>query len=339
MQERIEQLLAQMTLEEKVALTTGKDFWSTVPLERLGLSSIWLNDGPHGVRRPDSGGDPGFGLARPATCFPTASALAASWDRELLETVGRALGLECRALDVQVLLGPGLNIKRTPLCGRNFEYYSEDPYLSGELACAFVRGVQGEGIGTAVKHYACNNQESERMTVSAAVDERTLREIYLAGFERVVTRAHPWTVMASYNAVNGVPATEHRRLLTEILREEWGFEGLVVSDWTAVNCKEKALAAGLDLEMPGLGGAGNAGIVRLVREGLFDEKVIDAAVRRILALVLKAAAQKQKPRSKQASISRSTMPWPGGLPRSAWSCSRMRATCCPWTPPGSAPWR
>ncbi|MEW5784017.1 MAG: glycoside hydrolase family 3 C-terminal domain-containing protein [Bacillota bacterium] len=294
MEDRINDLLGKLTLEEKVALTTGKDYWTTVAVERLGIPSIWLNDGPHGVRRPHSGSDIGLGDAKPATCFPTASALASSWDTALIETIGKALAGECHALDVQVLLGPGINIKRSPLGGRNFEYYSEDPHLTAALAVAFVNAVQSEGIGTSLKHYACNNQEFERMTISADLDERTLREIYLAAFEQVVKEARPWTVMASYNRINGVPATENSYLLTEILKEEWGFTGCVVSDWTAVNYKEKSLAAGMDLEMPGKGGIDDAKIAGLVREGLLNETVLDEAVRRILRLVL-LAVQYRRP--------------------------------------------
>jgi beta-glucosidase len=284
MRERIAELIGELTLEEKAALVTGQDFWTTAPVERLQIPSIWLSDGPHGVRKAFSGDDIGIGGAREATCFPTASALAASWDTGLIEEMGRALARECRALGVQVLLGPGLNIKRSPLGGRNFEYFSEDPFLSGELASAFVQGVQSEGVGTSVKHYACNNQEFERMTISAEVDERTLREVYLAGFERVIKQARPWTVMAAYNRVNGTAATEHNRLLTEILRDEWGFEGCVVSDWSAVTDKDRALLAGLDLEMPGRAAAADE-VVQMVKTGLITPQALDRAAARILALV------------------------------------------------------
>jgi len=293
MEEQLNDLISRMTLEEKIALTTGRDLWSTEAIERLGIPSVWLADGPHGVRRAFSGDDIGLGGAMEATCFPTASALASSWDRELMEEVGRALGKECQALNVQILLGPGLNIKRSPLCGRNFEYFSEDPYLSGELAAAFIQGVQCEGIGTSIKHFACNEQEFERMTVSAEVDERTLRELYLSAFERAVKKSSPWTVMASYNRVNGIAVTENYYLLTEILRKEWQFDGLVVSDWSAVNYKEKALLAGLDLEMPGKSSTDEARIAQLVRDGAIPEQVIDQAARRILSVVLKAFTSKK----------------------------------------------
>ena len=314
MEERINELLGRLTLEEKVALTTGRDYWTTRPVERLGIPSIWLSDGPHGVRKIRSSDDMGLGDAVPATCFPTASCMASSWDRSLIAAIGKAIAAECRALGVQVLLGPGINIKRTPLGGRNFEYFSEDPYLTAELAIAFVNAVQEEGIGTSLKHYACNNQEFERMTISAEVDMRTLHEIYLYAFERVVKEARPWTVMAAYNRINGVPATENSYLLTTVLKNEWGYEGCVISDWTAVNDKEKALRAGLDLEMPGKGGSGDMAVLRLVKEGRIAESVIDEAVRRILRLVLQAEQHQRPAVSFDAALQALTMPWPGGPP-------------------------
>jgi beta-glucosidase len=280
-----------MTVEEKVALTLGKDFWHTQAIERLGIPSIAMNDGPHGVRKPKSGEEIGIGGSIPATCFPTASALAASWDTGLLNEVGQALGDECLALDVQVLLGPGLNIKRTPLCGRNFEYFSEDPVLSGELATAHVRGVQSRGIGTSVKHYACNNQEYERNTINVEVDSRTLHEIYLSGFERVVRQAEPWTVMGAYNRVDGLFACENPYLLREMLKQAWGFQGVVVSDWGAVNDKTQALLAGLDLEMPG--GWRQPKIVELIKSGEIPEPVIDEAVNRLLRMILTGVANRK----------------------------------------------
>jgi len=286
-------LLAQMTLEEKAALTTGSGIFATQGVERLGVPSICMSDGPHGVRkiRPDSF-DP-LEPAFPATCFPTASALAATWDTALVRQVGEAIGQECLALDVQVLLGPGVNIKRTPLCGRNFEYYSEDPVLAGEIGAAFVQGVQSRGVGTSLKHFACNNQEFERMTTSAEVDERTLREIYLPAFERVVRTAPPWTVMSAYNRVNGVPASEHPQLLGGILKGEWGFDGLIVSDWGAVNHRDRALAAGLDLEMPASGPAATERLVRMVHTGLLPEQVVDEAASRVLQMVMRGVEHRQ----------------------------------------------
>jgi beta-glucosidase len=289
----IQELISKMTLEEKIALTIGRDFWSTNGVERLGIASIALNDGPHGIRKPASSSEIGIGSSLPATCFPTAAALACSWDTALVEEVGEALGEECLALDVQVILGPGVNIKRTPLGGRCFEYYSEDPVLAGEMGCAFVKGVQSKGIGTSLKHYACNNQEFERMSISVEVDQRTLREIYLPAFERVVRKAQPWTVMCAYNKVNGVYASEHTQLLHDILKKEWGFEGVVVSDWGAVNEKEKALEAGLDLQMPGYPGDHTAKMARLVRDGQLSEAAIDEAATRVLRMMLLGKENRQ----------------------------------------------
>ncbi|NLF78713.1 MAG: glycoside hydrolase family 3 protein, partial [Chloroflexi bacterium] len=250
MEPNLESLAAQMTLAEKAALTVGANAWETVPIERLGIPKLTMSDGPHGVRRVEGEGTP-EAKTLPATCFPTASALAATWNVDLLGELGRALGDECIERGVDVLLGPGVNMKRTPLCGRNFEYYSEDPCLAGELAAAWVQGLQSRGVGASLKHYAANNQEHHRFTVDARVDERTLRELYLAAFERVVTQAQPWTVMCMYNRLNGVYGSEHPWLLTQVLRDEWGFQGFVVSDWGAVHDRVAALGAGLDLEMPG----------------------------------------------------------------------------------------
>lgn len=282
----VEHVLAQLTLEEKASLTSGSDFWHTQGVERAGVPAVMVSDGPHGLRKPADDGDQlDLGDSVPATCFPTAAALGSSWDVDLLTRVGEALGRETRANDVSVLLGPGVNIKRTPLCGRNFEYVSEDPVVAGELAAALVRGIQSQGVGTSLKHYAANNQESDRMRVSAEVDERTLREIYLPAFERVVTSAQPWTVMCSYNKVNGTYASEHHELLTAILRDEWAFEGLVVSDWGAVHDRVPALAAGLDLQMPSAGTRPDDQVVAAVRDGSLDEAVLDIAARRVLRLV------------------------------------------------------
>ena len=289
----IQDLMSKMTLEEKIALTIGKDFWSTNGVERLGIAPIALNDGPHGVRKPAASTEIGLGSSFAATCFPTANTLACSWDTALVEEVGEALGEECLALDVQVLLGPGVNIKRTPLGGRCFEYYSEDPVLAGELGSAFVNGVQSKGIGTSLKHYACNNQEFERMSIDVEIDQRTLREIYLTAFERVVRKARPWTVMCAYNKVNGIYASEHPQLLRDILKKEWGFEGVLVSDWGAVNVKEKALEAGLDLQMPGYTGNHTAKMAQLVRDGQLSESVIDEAVTRVLRMMLQGTENRQ----------------------------------------------
>jgi beta-glucosidase len=282
-------LLAELTLEEKTSLCLGSDFWHTTPVERLGIPAIMVSDGPHGLRtQPEEADHVGISGSLPATCFPTACALGSSWDPELVRRIGEALGREARAQGVAVVLGPGINIKRSPLCGRNFEYVSEDPLLSGVLGTAMIEGVQSQGVGTSLKHYAANNQETDRLRVSAEVDERTLREIYLAGFEWAVTQARPWTVMCSYNKVNGVYASEHTWLLTTVLRDEWGFDGLVVSDWGAVHDRVAALVAGLDLEMPPNRGVSDAAIVTAVRTGQLDEHVLDTAVARVLQLVDRA---------------------------------------------------
>jgi beta-glucosidase len=282
-------LLDQLTLEEKAALVIGGDFWHTAAVERLGVPAIMVADGPHGLRAQlDEADHAGLSGSVPATCFPTASAIASSWDPALLREVGAALAAEARQWGVSVVLGPGVNIKRSPLCGRNFEYVSEDPWLAGELATALVDGVQAHGVGTSLKHYAANNQEHDRLRVSAEIDERTLREIYLPAFERVVTEAQPWTVMCAYNRVNGTYASEHHRLLTEVLRDEWGFTGLVVSDWGAVHDRVAALRAGLDLEMPPHHGVSDVAVVEAVRAGELDEAVLDRSVRRVLELVARS---------------------------------------------------
>lgn len=279
---------ADLTLEEKASLLSGNDFWTTKAI--AGVPSMVLIDGPHGLRHQDAEADHlGVHDSRPATCFPTAAAVGSSWDPEVAAEIGAAIGREARAAGVTVNLGPGVNIKRSPLCGRNFEYYSEDPLLSGVLGAAHVRGLQEQGVGASVKHFAANNQETDRMRVSADVDERTLREIYFPAFEKVVTEAHPATVMCSYNKINGVLASQHRWLLTDVLRAEWGFDGVVVSDWGAVADRVAALAAGLDLEMPGTNGVTDAEIVAAVRRGELDEAVVDQSVRRVAELSRLAA--------------------------------------------------
>src|SRR3954447_14022199 len=283
-------LLSELTLEEKASLCLGSDFWHTAPVPRLGIPAITLSDGPHGLRRqPDEGDHVGISGSLPATCFPTASALGSSFDPDLVRRIGEALGEEAKAQDVQVVLGPGINIKRSPLCGRNFEYFSEDPLVSGALGAALVEGIQSRGVGASVKHFAANHQETDRLRVSSDVDERTLREIYLPGFERVVTQARPWTVMCAYNKLNGIYASEHRWLLTELLRDEWGFDGLVMSDWGAVHDRVAAVAAGLDLEMPPNLGVSDAAITAAVRSGALDERLLDQAVARVLQLVDRSA--------------------------------------------------
>ena len=277
--------LSTLTLDQKASLLSGRDFWSTKPIPEAGIPSIVLTDGPHGVRRQAGDADHlGINGSLPSTCFPLAVAVGSSWDPELAARVGAAVGREGRALGVSVILGPGVNIKRSPLCGRNFEYYSEDPYLSGVLGAAHVTGMQHVGVGASVKHFAANNQEHERMRISADIDERTLREIYLPAFERVITEARPATVMCSYNKINGVYASHNHWLLTDVLRRDWGFEGAVVSDWGAVSDRVAGVAAGMDLEMPGSGGATDQQIVDAVRTGVLDEELVNQSVRRVLKL-------------------------------------------------------
>ncbi len=280
-------LVAQMTLQEKASLCSGKNFWYLEGVERLNLPSVMVTDGPHGLRKQNRQADHvGLNKSVPATCFPTASALASSWDVDLLERVGVALGEQCVAEDVTVLLGPGLNIKRHPLCGRNFEYFSEDPLLSGKFAAALVNGVQSQGVGTSIKHFAVNNQEHARMFIDAIVDERTLREIYLRGFEIAVRESQPWTVMCAYNRVNGEYCSEHNWLLNKVLRDEWGFEGLVVTDWGATNDRVKGVGSGLDLEMPGSGGINDTLVLEAINNGYLTEAALDRAVERNVALSL-----------------------------------------------------
>ncbi|CAN5298078.1 glycoside hydrolase family 3 C-terminal domain-containing protein [soil metagenome] len=280
-----------LTLEEKASLTSGASFWYTKAVEKYGIPSIMLTDGPHGLRKQRGGGDHlGLGDSVPATCFPPAVGIGSSWDVELVHRVGEALGVEASLENVAVLLGPGVNIKRSPLCGRNFEYFSEDPVVSGVLGAAVVSGIQAHGVGASLKHFAANNQETDRMRISADVDPRPLREIYLRGFQHVVENAQPWTVMCSYNRINGTYTSEDPWLLTRVLRDEWGFRGLVVSDWGAVNDRVAAIAAGMDLEMPSSGGVTDAQLVAAVTDGSLDAAVVDAAAGRVIDLVGKAQA-------------------------------------------------
>lgn len=304
MTSQAEQILKRLTLEEKAALCAGADMWKTQAVERLGVESIYMYDGTNGIRKPEKTDEMGlFAENLPATCFPTGSALGSSWNEELLREIGSALGVESRHLNVDLLLGPGINMKRSPLGGRNFEYYSEDPCLSGELGAAFVNGLQAEGVGASLKHFACNNQETEKMVTSSEVDERTLREIYLSAFERVVKKANPWTVMTAYNLVNGVNASENEHLLKEILREEWGFGGVVMSDWSAVDDRIAGLRIGMDLEMPGPARYNAAAIVRAVRDGELAEATLDRSVLRLLELhgkVREGRRRELKPWDRQA---------------------------------------
>jgi beta-glucosidase len=284
----INDLIKQMTLEEKAALCTGASPWTTTPIERLGLPELTVSDGPHGVRRVANVNDL-ISTSLPATCFPTASCMASTWDVDLIHNLGQALAEECIALKVDVILGPGVNMKRTPLGGRNFEYYSEDPYLAGQMAASYITGVQSKGVGTSLKHFAANNQETQRLTISSEVDERTLREIYLPAFETAVKKAKPWTVMCAYNKLNGTYCSENYRLLVEILKDEWGYEGFVVSDWGAVHDRVASLKGGLDLEMPGPRDRRVKFVAEAVRSGEVDESVLDESVRRIMRIVFKAA--------------------------------------------------
>jgi len=285
----IKALIKEMTLEEKAGLCSGLDTWHTKGIERLGIPSVMVTDGPHGLRKQRASADHlGLFNSVPATCFPSAAGVASSWNRELIERMGQALGVECQAENVAVLLGPGANIKRSPLCGRNFEYFSEDPYLSSEMAAYHIKGVQSEGVGTSLKHFAANNQEHRRMTSDSIVDERTLREIYLASFEGAVKQSQPWTVMCSYNKVNGEFAAENETLLTAILKEEWGHEGFVVSDWGAVNDRVKGLAAGMELEMPSSHGEGDRAIIEAVKNGTLPVEKLDGAVERLLRVIFQA---------------------------------------------------
>ncbi|MFJ4046254.1 glycoside hydrolase family 3 C-terminal domain-containing protein [Microbacterium sp. NPDC089987] len=282
--------LTSLTLEQKASLTSGADFWHTK--QAPGIPAMMLTDGPHGLRKQAGAGDHlGLDDSVPATCFPPAAAIASTFDPALAERIGSAIGVEAAIEDVAVVLGPGVNLKRSPLCGRNFEYLSEDPLLAGVMGAGLVRGIQSQGVGASLKHFAANNQETDRMRVSADIDARPLREMYLRAFERVVTDAQPWTVMCSYNRVNGVYASEDPWLLTQVLRDEWGFDGLVVSDWGAVNDRVAALVAGLDLEMPGGDGTTDAQIVAAVRDGSLDEAVLDRAAGRAAALAGKAQAR------------------------------------------------
>ena len=283
-------IVSEMSLEEKVAFCSGKNFWYLKSLARLDLPSIMVTDGPHGLRKQDSQADHvGLNASVPATCFPTASALACSWNVDLMHEIGVALGKECVKENVSVLLGPAMNIKRHPLCGRNFEYFSEDPVLTGEMAARLIEGVQSQGVGTSVKHYAVNNQERGRMFVDAIVDERSLREIYLKGFEIAVKKSQPWTVMSSYNRVNGVYCSEDDFLLNQILREEWRFEGLVVTDWGATNDRVKSVSAGLDLEMPASGGVNDRLVLAAIKSGALPETDLDQIIQRNVELILKGS--------------------------------------------------
>ena len=284
-----QEIVTKLTLEEKASLCSGLNFWNLKSIERLGIGSIMVTDGPHGLRKQVADSDQlGVFESVPATCFPPACATASSFDTALMREIGLALGEECQQENVGVLLGPGANIKRSPLCGRNFEYISEDPHLTGKIAAALINGIQENGVGTSLKHYAANSQEKARMTGDSVVDERALREIYLTGFETAVKESQPWTVMCSYNKLNGTYASENEWLLTKVLRDEWGFEGAVVTDWGATNDRVLGVKAGLDLEMPGNHGVNDAKIVDAVKAGTLSEVDLDKIVVRIVDLILKA---------------------------------------------------
>ena len=294
----IKNIISKMTLEQKASYVSGHDMWTTEEFKELGVPAAFVSDGPHGLRKQE------FDMlvanqneiynSIDAVCFPTACATAASFDKELMFDLGVTLGKECQAEDVSTILGPAINIKRSPLCGRNFEYVSEDPYLTGEMAASYVNGVQSQNVGTSVKHFAANSQETERMYADSIIDARTLREIYLTAFETVVKKAQPWTMMCSYNRINGTYASENDWLLNKVLRDEWGFEGLVMSDWGAVSQRVKGIAAGLDLEMPGSNGANDSLIIEAVKNGELSEEDLDKAVENILKLVEKFTENRQK---------------------------------------------
>ena len=280
-------IIKQMTLEEKCYLFSGKGFWQTRSVERLGIPNMMLSDGPHGIRKQEGAGDQlGLNGSVPATCYPTAATIANSWDPVLGEEIGEHLGAEAASQGVHVLLGPGLNIKRSPFCGRNFEYFSEDPYLAGKMAASYIRGIQKNGVSACPKHFAANSQELRRMASDSVLDERTLREIYLTGFEIAVKEGKAKSIMSSYNRVNGTYANENPHLLQEILRDEWGFDGFVVSDWGASNDHTAGVAAGSHLEMPTTGGDSDLELVEAVESGWLSEELLDRRVDELLDVIL-----------------------------------------------------
>ena len=290
-----EQILKEMTLEEKAAFCSGRDFWHTKAVERLGVPSVMMCDGPHGLRKQEGEGDHlGINKSIETVCYPSAAALASSFDRDVMRRLGEALGQECQAENVAMLLGPGLNIKRSPLCGRNFEYFSEDPYLAGEMGAAYVQALQSKGVAACAKHFACNDQETRRMSGSSELDERTLHEIYLPAFEAVVKKGKTRSIMCAYNAINGEFCAENKMLLTDILRKNWGFDGFVVTDWGAVKGRAKGVAAGLDLEMPGGPNANGEEILEAVQNGELSEAELDKAVLNLLRFVETALKERDE---------------------------------------------
>lgn len=292
MNERIKDLLSKLTLEEKAGLCSGKDFWRTKPVERLGVMSVMVSDGPSGLRTQNENGVD-ENDSRVAVSFPSGCATASSFDRGLLRALGEILGEEANSFNVSTVLGPAINIKRSPLCGRNFEYLSEDPYVAGELGASYIDGVQSKNVGTSVKHFAANNQETNRFSVSEEIDERTLREIYLPAFETCVKKSAPTTIMCSYNAVNGELSSQNKWLLKDLLRDEWGYEGMVVSDWGAVYERVKGIKAGLNLEMPYSGGLTDNDIVQAVKDGTLSVQELDQSVARVLEMVLNYTQNRQ----------------------------------------------
>ena len=288
----IKGIVEKMTLEQKASFVSGHDMWTTEKFEELGVPAIFMCDGPHGLRKQEEG-QVGINDSIDAVCFPTACATAASFDKQLMYDIGVTLGKECQAVDVATILGPAINIKRSPLCGRNFEYVSEDPYLTGEMSASYINGVQSQNVGTSLKHFAANSQETERMYSDSVMDMRTLREIYLAGFETAVKKAKPWTIMASYNRINGEYSCENDWLLNKVLRDEWGFDGVVMSDWGAVSDRIKGIATGLDLEMPGSQGVNDASIVEAVKTGKLSQEDLDTAVTNILKWIEKFVENRQ----------------------------------------------
>ena len=286
--ERIKELVSKMTLEEKASLCSGLDFWNTKGIERLGIPSVMVSDGPHGLRKQEEAADHlGMNESIKAVCFPAGCAVAASFDRETAKLLGETLGTECQAENISTILGPAMNIKRSPLCGRNFEYYSEDPLVSSEMASAYIQGVQSRHVGTSPKHFLANNQEFHRMTSDSVMDERTLREIYMASFEGMVKQAKPWTIMNSYNKLNGTYLCENKEMLTDVLRKEWGFDGYVMTDWGAMNERVQALLAGCNLEMPSSGGSTDKEIAAAVKNRTLEEAVLDSSCEEFLEIIFR----------------------------------------------------
>lgn len=294
MDHRIEEIIKSLTLEEKASMLSGGDYWLTREMPEKGVPVMMMADGPHGLRKQEAEVDMlGINESVPATCFPSAACICNSWDEMLIQKIGEAIGEECQAEQIGLLLGPGNNIKRSPLCGRNFEYFSEDPYLSGKMAAGHIKGVQNKGVGTSLKHFAANSQETYRMSVDSVVDERTLREIYLTGFEIAVKEGKPWTIMGAYNRINGNFCCENYHLLQEILRDEWGFDGVVISDWGGVNDQAAATGRGFDLRMPYLNEEESEKIVKAVKKGQLEESSVNTALGRILKMILTAEDNKR----------------------------------------------